>query len=299
MKKQIILTLIAVVSLMAIVFAAKPALTNVGFTYDYGTGTTSMFGDLQGGFILPLDGNSSTKYLVQFDNSTGTNNSADGMYGLYLIYSTVNDSTLKAYYATKPGPYDSYLNDSVDGINPFAYINVSGGTPTLVDAAQYDLPPNHIVDMVIPGDYPLGTYLIAGELTGTDGNKSSVVFKLIITDETNQQTEVEVQADLTLTPTPNPLDFGVLKPGMSSQETVTLTPGTSDLDVSVNITGDSLMQTIETYRTGSWTALKGDNFVVNASTALSFDAKLDIPVGQQSGNYAATIVYTVLENTTP
>jgi hypothetical protein len=217
---------------------------------------------------------------------------------LYLISSTVSDTVLKGYY-TDPS-YKTYLDNAVDGLEPFAYISGNGSAiPVLLDAAQHDLASNS-VPMIIPGDYPLGIYTIAGELTGTDGSKSSVVFKLIIENSTNTLTDVNVQPDLTLIPNPNPLSFGTLKPGNSAVKPVTLTSGNSKLSVTVSIIGDALMQSIlsDEQTVGTFLAYKGDSFTISNNTVKTFNAKLIVPTGTSSKTYTGTIVYTVLEDVT-
>jgi len=120
----------------------------------------------------------------------------------------------------------------------------------------------------------------------------------VIEDFEGQIVEVSIEPDLTLIPTPNPLDFGLLKPGMSSEKEVTLTHGTSNIDVSVSIVGSGFMKDIETHRTGSWTKLDGDSFIMmGVNSDLVFNTKLLVPIGTSSGDYSTTIVYTVNEHT--
>ncbi len=52
----------------------------------------------------------------------------------------------------------------MDGVTkPFAYITTDGSNNLVLhDAAQYDLEGDLAVGMVIPDDYPLGTYIVNG-----------------------------------------------------------------------------------------------------------------------------------------
>jgi hypothetical protein len=312
MKKLNILVFFVMISVLVSVIgviAVGPVIDPIKFQYsnDEGAHWYNLNGDLINGFTLVTDGNADTNYLIKFDSSSISSPVlAPGLYGLYLIDSTVSKIDLKGYYSSKPDtpvPYKTYLDNAVDGLNPFAYIQGDGvnSLPVLLDAAQYDLPPVDPipVPMVIPGNYPNGVYLIAGTLTGvgTDSPKSSIVLKLIVTNSINQPAQVIVMPDLSLNIEPNPLNFGTLKPGKDSTKSMTLTSGNSKLSITVNIIGDTLMQNIlsDEQTSGNYLAYNGDHFLIANNTAKSFNTKLIVPTGTSSKTYTGTIIYTVLE----
>jgi len=153
-----------------------PTLTITGFTAD----GSAMSGDLDSGYILNSDNNPSHEFLVQFDPTTTADETlASTHFGLYLTNSTVSNVDLKTYYDNRgtPDPYLTYLKAAVDGTQPFAFIN--GSTLKLVDAARYTY--NNVdTDMAVPGDYPLGTYTLSGQIQDLAGNSTAVTYKLIL-----------------------------------------------------------------------------------------------------------------------
>lgn len=112
---------------------------------------------------------------------------------------------------------------------------------------------------------------------------------------TSQTVNAGIGFDSTLTPTPNPLMFNGLMPGQTSTQVITLTPGVSNLAVSVNIVGDSLIQSITSDWDGPFTLFSGDGFTVSGGTPKILNARLSVPIGTHSGSYTGTIIYTVLE----
>ena len=81
--------------------------------------------------------------------------------------------------------YRAYLISALDGVTkPFAYITTdSSNNLVLHDAAQYDLEGDLAVGMVIPDDYPLGTYIVNGSAKDIAGNATPVTLKLIVTGD--------------------------------------------------------------------------------------------------------------------
>ena len=96
---------------------------------------------------------------------------------------TISDA-LKAYYDahTMPAAFKDYLKSAVDGTNPFAYIKGTGTNThvSLVDAVQHYVFGIDI-SMVIPDDFPTGTYVFQGMIRDLSGNENPVTLKLIIT----------------------------------------------------------------------------------------------------------------------
>ncbi len=143
-------------------------------------GTTAMDGDLATGFILPTTNNPAINHSLQIV-ATSSEPLADNYFGLNLTDATEEQiAALEAYYATKSEPYKAYLLDALDGTNPFVYID--GGSLTLVDAAQHDLDDND-VPMVVPDDFPLGTYTVSGNVADGSGNTTPVTLILLVTGD--------------------------------------------------------------------------------------------------------------------
>lgn len=123
---------------------------------------------------LTTDGSAATNYFLHISEGPEL---VSGEYGLYLVNYN-GTGNLMDYYDSKPDPWKAYLLGALDGINPFAYIQGGTGTPLLFDAAQHDLVPLDTA-MTIPGDYPEGTYTVAGKVETSDGWKA-VTFDLEI-----------------------------------------------------------------------------------------------------------------------
>ena len=290
MKK--LLVFLVMFSVLISVLVTALTLNNIAFVAN-----SESMAESDGGFILATDRTPGKEYIIEFDGTTSSDALKSEYFGLYLVTSTVDKQKLKEYYddsGAQPN-YKNYLKDAVDGLKPFAYIKGDETTtPVLIDAAKHDLGSGD-VGMTIPGNYPEGTYIVSGEIESTTGEKSSVTFKLYITDEKNQQIEVSVDPDFSFEATPNPVNFGTLIPGGSSEKQITLTPGNSDLSVSISISGDAIMETIQDNRDGDYDSYNGDSVIITHNSPISFDLKLDVLAGTSSGDYSATITYTVLE----
>ena len=153
-----------------------PVVTISGAT----DGGVAMGGDLATGYILPTTNDPDINHLLQIV-ATANEPLEDSYFGLYLTGATPEQiAALEAYYATKTDPYKTYLLGALDGTNPFVYID--GGSLTLVDAAQHDLDDND-VPMVVPDDFPLGTYTVQGVVKDAAGNETTVTLKLIVTGD--------------------------------------------------------------------------------------------------------------------
>ncbi len=154
-----------------------PVVTITGATAD----TVAMTGNLADGFELPTTNDPAINHQLQIV-ATSSEPLEDTYFGLYLTGATPEQiAALQAYYATKSEPYKTYLLGALTGANPFVYID--GGSLTLVDAAQHDLPPNHDIPMVVPDDFPLGTYTVAGVVKDPSGNETTVTLKLVVTGD--------------------------------------------------------------------------------------------------------------------
>lgn len=151
------------------------ALDNIAFTTADGT----VLPEGCGGYVLYTDGGAAPNYLIDFSGTT-SDVAIDEPLGLYLVDVKVQDpASLQQYYITRgvPEPYLSYLINAADVgdvINPdpqmpFAYIHApdTGGGPypvSLYDGAHYFM--GTTSPMIIPGDYPCGTYTVAAAELG-------------------------------------------------------------------------------------------------------------------------------------
>ncbi len=167
-----------------------PVLTVSGATAD----GTAMAGNLADGYILPTTNNPALDHLVQM-SATVSEPLQDTYFGLKFVESesTITAAELKAYYDARgvPEPYLSYLKGAVDGTNPVVYIK--GSTVKLVDAAKHDIQAKD-VDMTVPDDFPLGTYVVRGQILDAAGNPTTVTLKLIITGDRVAPTVVSGKA---------------------------------------------------------------------------------------------------------
>ncbi|TSI07011.1 S-layer homology domain-containing protein [Lysinibacillus sp. BW-2-10] len=109
-------------------------------------------------------------YVLQFAaNSTSNVNLAAEGIGLKLVDSTLTDeqkTQLQNYYASKPEAYAQYLAGALAGTNPFAVIkNDADKGLVLYDGAKLDGgSENADLGMLIPGDFPAGTYTLEGQV---------------------------------------------------------------------------------------------------------------------------------------
>jgi len=150
----------------------------------------AMDGTLEDGYELVTTNDPDVNHLLQI-NATSNEPLEDIYFGLYLTDTTPEQiAALEAYYAGKSEPYKAYLLDALDGVNPFVYFD--GGSLTLVDAAQYDLD-DTVVAMVVPDDFPEGTYTVQGLVKDAAGNETTVTLKLIVL-RTFAVTEADLEA---------------------------------------------------------------------------------------------------------
>jgi hypothetical protein len=102
----------------------------------------------------------------------------------------VSAQDLKDYYVahgtpSEPVDFLTYLQDAVDGENPFVYIKGDQSDPyalSLVDAAKYDLLAQ-VSDMTVPDDFPLGTYTVTGTIMDQKWNETEVELILVVSGD--------------------------------------------------------------------------------------------------------------------
>jgi VCBS repeat-containing protein len=156
----------------------------------------AMAGDLATGYILPTTNDPAIDHLLQIA-ATVDAPLADEYSGLYFVEaeSTVSTAELQAYYAARgvPTPYLEYLNGAADGTNPFVFIKEAGLSLSLVDAAKHTIQGTD-VDMTVPDDFPLGTYVVRGVVADAAGNETTVTLILIVTGDRVEPTITSITA---------------------------------------------------------------------------------------------------------
>lgn len=302
MKKIALLIALDVVVLISIIhvsYAQSPTLTITGFTAD----GSSML-SVNGGYVLNVNGDPTTNHVLQFQtDSVASETLVSQPIGLYLATSTVDITTLTNYYnaRTMPTEYRSYLLSALDGhTEPFAYITTDeSNNLQLHDAAQYDIAGDHNIGMVIPDDYPQGTYTVKGTIQDSVENTAPVTFTLIVAGTC----DINVNSNLA---------FGNLNPAeTSSDQKITLTNDGTTAETSLMISGndwsDSAGHTFEVGQT-HWALSQissyetGDNALLSESvplgkTLLAGESQdvhfmLKIPGGQFPAAYTQQITFT-------
>ena len=158
-----------------------PTLAIVGFTAN----SVSMNFNVDN-YLLNTDGKASTNYFIQFaSGSTASENLKNEIVELSLVPTDGQTSILQTYYSTNfPSAYEAYLKDAAAGNKPFAYIKTNGTEISLLDGAQKILADKE-VNMIIPGNYPAGTYTVKGKIHDMVGNETNVTFILNVVPSFN------------------------------------------------------------------------------------------------------------------
>jgi hypothetical protein len=307
------------------VMAATSNVSNVGFQYSTNGGSTwtLMSGDLVNGFVLPTDNNSATTYLVSYTNTTTATNLGNGPFGLYLENTTVPISTLQAFYSGKPEPYKTYLDNAlltgnVTNQTPFAYIFGPSANLRLQDATQWDVNDAHtLVQMVIPGNYPEGTYVVEGIVNdGTVENptNTTVTYTLIIGDQeqvvngslVGNATVTVVPGEVNVSISPLLITFGNLRPGTinstATSGNVTISASTTNASNSNISIGVSVTESILFENNLFFNGNLADGYVVNLPcigagictyAPVTLIPTLTVPFGTSIGFDSAVIIYTI------
>ena len=153
-----------------------PTLTVNGFTAN----GIAMSGSISSGYTLNTDNSPDTHNLIQFaSGSSASEDLQTENVGLFLQPTGTQTADLQTYYSTKPDGWKTYLNAAAAGTEPFAYIKTGGTTIKLLDGAQEFLAHTEL-DMIVPGDYPLGTYTVKGTIHDIAGNATNVTYILIV-----------------------------------------------------------------------------------------------------------------------
>jgi hypothetical protein len=151
---------------------------NTGITSD----GTSLPGMLATGFTITTGRIAGTMHTLGLTGTVATPALADGDYAFTLQATGGQKTSLKAYFAAKPGWPANYLeqiNAEIDGTKPFFYLNAASGVYTLVDSFKKALSISPAT-LTIDDDYPVGTYVYTGTLKGINGATLPVTVTLVV-----------------------------------------------------------------------------------------------------------------------
>ncbi len=207
-------------------------------------GTTPLAGTLVGGYTLPTLNVPANNHELHFAAGSISSEPLDGKVGLYLDPTGMDIPALTAYYMARipdgsPAEflaYRAYLISALDGVTkPFAYITTDGSNNLVLhDAAQYDLASDLTVGMVIPDDYPLGTYIVNGTAKDAAGNATPVTLKLIVTGDRVAPTLTITGATDGNTPLGGDTRYGYMLPTLNVPANQPRTPFRRRLDLLAN-----------------------------------------------------------------
>jgi hypothetical protein len=129
---------------------------------------TPLTGDLDSGFIMPLDPANTYEYL---DIDTFYAPVEDGDYPFYLDELTVPDGFWK-YWADKgvvadTSGWQGQMWEIINGRAPMFYLRIEDGEQDLIDGLSYLMVGPTTTDRLkVNGDYPLGHYTFEGTIDG-------------------------------------------------------------------------------------------------------------------------------------
>jgi parallel beta-helix repeat protein len=134
---------------------------------------TTVYGDIDGGYTLPLDPALEYQYL-DAGTYTVTRTLADGYYGFYLDETAV-PTDFFTYWAAKgvvsgATGWQGVMWEIINGNLPMFFLKVDGADYTLLDGMQYIMSGGTSESPLrISGDYPLGGYSFSGTVTDIYG----------------------------------------------------------------------------------------------------------------------------------
>lgn len=152
---------------------------NTGITSD----GVSLPGTLVAGFTIATGG-AAGMHVLGLAGTVSTPNLIIGSYAFYLTPSVPQTASLEAYFGAKSGwssGWESQINSEITGSAPFFFLKYDGTNYSLVD--NFKLTENLMspYPLTIDDDYPVGTYVYTGILTGTNGGFLPVTVTLTVT----------------------------------------------------------------------------------------------------------------------
>lgn len=161
-----------------------PEYASLTFTTGLASDGVALGGSLATGFNFVRGGTS--MHILTLDGATSTPvDLADGSYAFTLQADTTQQATLTSYFTAKDGwttDMLSQINSEISGVTPFFFLKADGGSYSLVDnfkkvALGYD---DASAVLTIDDDYPAGTYIYTGTLTGSNGAIQVIQVTLIV-----------------------------------------------------------------------------------------------------------------------
>jgi hypothetical protein len=185
MKKLILalaLCLVLVVLMAAPVAAAVPKPPKLTFDTHITSDGYALPGNLHGHFTIKTNGVPGLQHVIGLTKTKATPQLADDDYALTLQADASQQTTLTTYFSAMPWWADpamqAQMAAEIAGTTPFFFLRAVGGVYSLVDNFRQTLglPPVLTID----DDYPTGTYVYTGTLTGNNTATLDVTVTLVV-----------------------------------------------------------------------------------------------------------------------
>ena len=233
----------------------------------FATGLTSdvtITGSLSAGFTIATNNVANTEHTLTLSSPTATPALADGQYAFKLTTNTSQTTALEAYFGAKSGwtsGMETQINNEITGASTFFYLNAASGNYSLVDNFKQTLAStlglSAPYNLTVDDDYPVGTYVYTGTLTGTNEGTLPVTVTLIVI-RTPYTITVNAGANGTITPATGTVNAG-------TTPTYTVTANTGYSVGSVTVDGSAVTLTAGAYTFPAVTA----NHTIAASFAIN------------------------------
>ena len=240
-------------------------------------------------------------------------NTADGVADDTLVfeYAKVDpaDCDDAADYPT--GAVNTFDDKGIVDVDAYAWLS-SGPSGPCGDAGTFDANHKSLADwkLALP---TADVIAIEIEVDGWIGESEAFIDDVTINGELVEDFEGtqsgtgQIIPDMTFIPNPNPLNFGSIVPGESSETISTLSVGNSNLEVTevsvASTTGTVFTEANVLFSTDAGATFESvdvlDPFGILAGGSFDLHVQLNVPVGTGSEPFSGIITYTVLEDLTP
>jgi hypothetical protein len=191
---------------------------------------------------------------------------------------------------------ETQINNEITGASTFFYLNAASGNYSLVDNFKQTLAStlglSAPYNLTVDDDYPVGTYVYTGTLTGTNEGTLPVTVTLIVI-RTPYTITVNAGANGTITPATGTVNAG-------TTPTYTVTANTGYSVGSVTVDGSAVTLTAGAYTFPDVHAIHtiAATFAINTYT-ITVNAGANGTITPATGmvNYGTTPTYTVTANT--
>ncbi|MGD0977150.1 MAG: InlB B-repeat-containing protein [Minisyncoccia bacterium] len=167
-------------------------------------GSTILPGTLATQFTITTTGVPGTMHTLGLTGTTATPALADGNYDFKLVATSDVQAALTSYFGAKAGwtsdmQMQTQINSEIAGSSPFFKLNAASGAYSLVDNFKQTLGlPD--TSLTIDDDYPTGTYVYTGTLTGTNSATLPVTVTLVVEGPTPPPTPSVTQLKIITNP---------------------------------------------------------------------------------------------------